>query len=205
MKLSVRKAEYITSRYELSQRPPQTLAEVAFVGRSNVGKSSLLNALCQRRSLARVGKTPGVTKALNYYELELKSEAEEIRNFYLVDLPGYGYAQVSRGEGKRWGQVCEKYLLEDETLRAIILLVDSRREPKDEERWFAGLAEDIPIILALTKVDKLRSSERNKRQKEIIQELDWQPAACIQTSGVKGKPQGIDNLRGIIWNTLIDK
>jgi GTP-binding protein len=130
------------------------LPQVAFAGRSNVGKSSLLNALAGRARLARISRTPGRTRGIAYFEVEGK--------FAFVDLPGYGYAKVSREERDAWKTLVERYLSSCSRLRKVYLLVDARRGPGDEEEMLAGYlaAHRIPYRWVGTKVDKLKAAER---------------------------------------------
>jgi GTP-binding protein len=130
-------------------RPDSSLPEVAFAGRSNVGKSSLLNSLVRRKSIARVSKTPGRTREINFFCIN--------SDFVLVDFPGYGYARVSKDKKSEWRPMIESYLRRTTQLRGIVLLLDIRREPSDDDRAMLDfLAEmEVPTIVALTKKDKL--------------------------------------------------
>ena len=119
--MRIKQSEFITSAVKQSQYPVDNRVEVAFVGRSNVGKSSIINALTNRRKLAKVSQTPGKTRLINFFLIN--------NDFYLVDLPGYGYAKVSKKEKESWGKVIETYLNGREELKRVILLVDSRHKP----------------------------------------------------------------------------
>ncbi|HEY5948592.1 MAG TPA: ribosome biogenesis GTP-binding protein YihA/YsxC, partial [Kofleriaceae bacterium] len=151
-------ARFITSAAESKQFPPESLPEIAVVGRSNVGKSSLINALTGQDGLARTSRTPGRTRLINWFEIDGK--------FHLVDLPGYGYAEVSRSMRESWRPLIESYLSERKTLAGVLLLIDVRRGPQDEELDFVPWLEarGTPIVVALTKSDKLA---KNKRMLEI--------------------------------------
>ena len=153
-------AKFVTSAADPKQFPPPSLPELAVVGRSNVGKSSLINAIVGS-SLAKTSRTPGRTRLVNWFELAA------IRPFFLVDLPGYGYAEVSREMRESWRPLIESYLSKRATLAGVVLLIDIRRGPQDEELDFVPwLAErDIPVIVALTKADKLA---KNKRVVEVM-------------------------------------
>ena len=133
--------------------PGSGLPEVAFVGRSNVGKSSLINTMINRRALARTSQTPGKTRTINFYNVEDEC--------YFVDLPGYGYAKAPKSEKQKWGQMIEQYLLNRQTLRAIILLIDIRHNPTENDvqmyNWLKHYGYDI--IIAATKQDKLKRSQ----------------------------------------------
>ncbi|MFC1890024.1 ribosome biogenesis GTP-binding protein YihA/YsxC, partial [Thermodesulfobacteriota bacterium] len=145
--------------------PKETLPEIAFAGRSNVGKSSLINTLLSRRGLARTSRTPGRTQAINFFKVNGR--------FYFVDLPGYGYAKVPKKVRLKWGPMVESYLRDREPLRAMVLLLDPRRDPGDEDRMLIdylahyGIAE----IIALTKSDKLKRGAMAARVKEISNAL----------------------------------
>jgi len=143
---------------------PSDVPEIVFSGRSNVGKSSLINAVLGRKSLARVSATPGKTATINFYHLG------EVR---LVDLPGYGYAKVSNAEKKRWAKLIEGYFDQDRDLRLVIQLVDSRHPPtKDDMTMIEYLTErEIPFVIALTKMDKLNKTQRKTRLEEVEVEL----------------------------------
>jgi GTP-binding protein len=158
-------AEFVAGAVDLASLPPPTQVEVAFAGRSNVGKSSLLNAVMQRKSMARVGATPGVTRQLNVFEVR----CDDGLTLGLVDLPGYGWARRSKQERKDWQTMIEGYLRGRAGLRAVVLLVDVRRGVEDEERQLIDflrqprLVSDprpIEVILVATKFDKLTASAR---------------------------------------------
>ena len=151
-------ARFVTSAAQPSGFPPPSLPEIAVVGRSNVGKSSLINALVGQPNLARTSRTPGRTRLINWFAIN--------EQFYLVDLPGYGYAEVSQAMRDSWRPLIEGYLAGRETLAGVLLLIDIRRGAQDEELDFAPwLAERaMPAIVALTKADKL---PKNKRMLEI--------------------------------------
>ena len=152
------RARFVTSAAQPSDFPPPSLPEVAVVGRSNVGKSSLINALVGQPDLARTSRTPGRTRLINWFAID--------ERFHLVDLPGYGYAEVSQAMRDSWRPLIEGYLAERQTLAGVLLLIDIRRGAQDEELDFAPwLAERaMPVVVALTKSDKL---PKNKRMLEI--------------------------------------
>jgi GTP-binding protein len=152
-------AEFIKSCRTPEQFPADRLLEIAFVGRSNVGKSSLINSLLHRRSLAKVSKTPGKTQAVNFFLITTSDPSAS--RFYLVDLPGYGYAKVAKSVRAAWGPLLEGYVAESARLKAVVLLVESRViAPQDimTVEWLQAIGR--PVIMALTKVDKLRRNER---------------------------------------------
>ena len=146
-----------------SKLPENTLPEFAFAGRSNVGKSSLINGLMNRKALARVSSAPGKTRTINYYNIN--------DTFYFVDLPGYGYAQVSQAEKEAWGKMIERYLTTSRALKEIFLLVDIRHEPSALDKQMAGWIRQAgrePVVIA-TKLDKINRSQR-QRQLKILRE-----------------------------------
>jgi len=157
--MKVTAAEFLKSCANLDQCPTERLLELACVGRSNVGKSSLINTLLNRKGLAKVSRTPGKTRLLNYFRISTSDPM--LRQFYLVDLPGYGYAKVAKSMREEWGSLINHYLSGQATLRGVLLLVDARvAQPQDETayQWLRGLGHR-PIIV-LTKMDKLRGNER---------------------------------------------
>lgn len=148
-----------------SKLPENTLPEVAFAGKSNVGKSSLINGLMNRKSYARISATPGKTQTINYYNIN--------QELYLVDLPGYGYAKVSEQEKQRWGKMVERYLHGSKQLKAVFLLVDIRHDPSANDKmmydWIVSQGY-YPIIIA-TKLDKIKRSQKDKQVKIVRQGL----------------------------------
>lgn len=152
-------AEFIKSSVSPEQFPTDRLPEIAFVGRSNVGKSSLINSLLHRKKLAKVSKTPGKTRAVNFFTV--RTSDPHLSLLSLVDLPGYGYAKVSKTMRAQWGPMIEQYLEQREALGAVILLIEARVwMPQDvlTVQWVQSLG--CGLILVLTKADKLRQSER---------------------------------------------
>lgn len=158
----------ITSRLPDNEKP-----EVAFAGKSNVGKSSLINALMNRKSYARISATPGKTQTINFYNIN-----EEI---YLVDLPGYGYAKVSEKEKEQWGKLVERYLHGSSQLKAVFLLIDIRHDPSANDRmmyeWI--LDKGFQPIIILTKLDKLKRSQVQKQIKLVKEGLHLVPGTKV--------------------------
>ncbi len=156
-----------------SKLPENTLPEIAFAGKSNVGKSSLINALMNRKSYARTSATPGKTQTINFYNIN--------QELYLVDLPGYGYAKVSEQEKKKWGQMIERYLHSSKQLRAVFLLIDIRHDPSANDKmmydWIVAQGYE-PIIIA-TKLDKIKRSQKDKNIKVIRQGLGLIPGTKV--------------------------
>ncbi len=151
--MKITSAEFLLGAADIRQLPKDGLKEIAFLGRSNVGKSSLINRLCARKSLARTSTEPGKTRELNYYVIN--------RQFYFVDLPGYGYARVPAQVRSSWGKLIEQYLKTRDHLSLVIQLVDARHEPSELDMMMVGWLDyyGIDFIVALTKADKLPVSK----------------------------------------------
>src|SRR5256885_2499759 len=165
-RLVIRNVEFLGGMSEKKGwRPESSLPEIAFAGRSNVGKSSLLNTLVRRKSIARVSRTPGRTREINFFRIN--------NGFVLVDLPGYGYARVSKERKAEWMPLLGSYLRRTSQLRGIVLLLDIRREPSDDDRAMLDFLADVvvPTILALTKSDKLSKAAAQARAAEISRAL----------------------------------
>lgn len=193
--MKIRNAELVISCSSPSQFPAPSLPEVAFLGRSNVGKSSLLNALVQRKKLARTSNTPGKTRLIHFFRVEIGGAP-----LMLVDLPGYGWAKVSRKERASWRSLIESYLESRPVLRAAMLLQDIRRDfSEDETLLLEWLAErDVPSILVLTKADKLKPMKRKARIAFLEKGLDAPTHAFLPTSSQSG--DGIDRL----WRQIFE-
>ena len=180
--LIIRNVEFIGGMAEKhGWRPDSPLPEVAFAGRSNVGKSSLLNSLVRRKSFARVSRTPGRTREINFFRIN--------NGFVLVDLPGYGYARVSKEKKSEWRPMIESYLRRTTQLRGIVLLLDIRREPSEDDRAMLDfLAEvEVPTIVALTKTDKLSKAAAREREGEIARALALETEQIIPFSAHTGE------------------
>lgn len=173
-----------------SKLPDNTLPEIAFAGKSNVGKSSLINALMNRKSYARISATPGKTQTINFYNIN-----EEL---YLVDLPGYGYAKVSEKEKEQWGKLIERYLHGSKQLKVVFLLIDIRHDPSANDKmmydWIVYQGFE-PVIIA-TKLDKLKRSQIQKQIKAVKNGLQLLPGTKIIPFSSVTK-QGRDE----IWET----
>jgi GTP-binding protein len=183
-------ARFVTSAAQPSDFPPPSLPEVAVVGRSNVGKSSLINTLVGQSGLARTSRTPGRTRLVNWFAID--------ERFHLVDLPGYGYAAVSQATRESWRPLIEGYLAERKSLAGVLLLIDIRRGVQEEELDFIPwLAErETPVVVALTKADKLAKNKRTLEVTRARQALGLRrdPLAVSATSN-----EGIDAL----WRAVV--
>ena len=172
------------------QLPVDDLPEVAFSGRSNVGKSSLINRVVERRGLARTSATPGKTASINFYRLD---------SMRMVDLPGYGYAKVSNAERKRWNSLIQGYFDADRDLRLVLQLVDMRHAPSKEDLQMINyfVEAGIPFIVVMTKADKLNKTERAARE-AAMQEVfaEFEGVLTVPFSAVTG--EGVDVLREIL-------
>ncbi|MFO7569774.1 MAG: ribosome biogenesis GTP-binding protein YihA/YsxC [Smithellaceae bacterium] len=163
--MKIQSAEFIKSAVWPPQYPLPTMPDIAFVGRSNVGKSSLINALVGRKHLAKTSNTPGRTQLINFFSINEK--------FFFVDLPGYGFAKVSRSVKKDWGDMIESYLRERQNLALIILILDIRRDPSEDDLALQNWLEHyrIPYLSILTKADKLSNNQAIVRRKLIEKAL----------------------------------
>src|SRR5437588_2043854 len=181
-RLVIRNVEFIGGMAEKEGwRPDSSLPEIAFAGRSNVGKSSLLNSLVRRKSFARVSRTPGRTHEINFFRVN--------NAFVLVDLPGYGYARVSKERRAAWKPLMENYLRQTPQLRGIVLLLDIRREPSEDDRAMLDfLAEtEVPTIVALTKTDKLTRAAAKQRAADVSAALALDSDQVIPFSSHSGQ------------------
>jgi len=181
--VKVLRAELVAVASSPAQFPRAELPEVAFLGRSNVGKSSLLNRLVNRKQLARTSTTPGKTRLLCWYRVERAGGA-----LCLVDLPGYGYARVGQEERRRWKHLVESYLEDRPALRAAVLLQDLRRDASEDEHlllaWLAS--RRVPALVALTKADKLALGQRSRRTRELARAFALPPERVLATSAERG-------------------
>ena len=189
--MKINTSEFIISAVKRAQYPMDGFPEVAFVGRSNVGKSSIINSLTNRKKLAKVSSTPGKTRLVNFFLIN--------NDFYLVDLPGYGYAKVSKAEKDSWGKTLEMYLTGREQLKRIVLLVDSRHKPTSDDvmmyEWAKHFGYDVVVVA--TKSDKLKNSEFKKNEKIIRETLkltDDDKLYFFSSLNKRGIENLIDNL-----------
>jgi GTP-binding protein len=190
----IRKAEFLRAIAAVEQaRAPAP--GVVFAGRSNVGKSSLINRLSGRKGLARTSNTPGRTREIIYFGIDEK--------FHFIDLPGYGYAKVAEAERRRWGPMMERFFKRAEGLRLVVMILDVRREPNENDLQMLGWLEarGLPYIFAVTKCDKLSRVRVARRLKELQGRLGLEDdRALVPVSSQTG--QGIEDLLGVIWAAL---
>lgn len=169
----IKSAEFVKSAPNVAQCPPGDLPEIAFVGRSNVGKSSLINVLLNRRRLARTSNTPGRTQLLNFFVIN--------QGFMFADLPGYGYAKVPAAVRRTWQPMVQNYLTRRDNLRGVVLILDIRRTPGVEEHrlmdWFRQ--QQRPCIAVLTKADKISRSRRQGRHRQVAADLGIDPGQLL--------------------------
>lgn len=196
--IKIKNSDFVTSAVKKEQYPTTGLPEIAFVGRSNVGKSSIINALTNRKKLAKVSQTPGKTRLINFFVI---NNGE----FHLVDLPGYGYAKVSKTEKASWGNTIETYLSGRSELKRVVLLVDSRHKPTADDiqmhEWIKFYGYDEVIIA--TKSDKLSNNELRKKEKDIRETLKLTKEDTLyffSSVNKKGRDELIDNL----FNVLVE-
>lgn len=190
--MHVHSVDFLKSVYKLSQLPASDRPEVAFVGRSNVGKSSFINSLVGRKKLAQVSKDPGRTQSINFYLLN--------NAFYFVDLPGYGYAKVPISVRKKWKGLIERYLTKRSNLKAVVIIFDIRRIPNEEDlsllSWFES--HRIPFIIILSKADKLSSNKKREQLVQISQLLSAKVRDIIPFSSTTGEG------KEAVWDRLAE-
>lgn len=198
----IKQAEFVISASKISQCPPADRAEFAFIGRSNVGKSSLINMLTNRKSLAKTSSTPGKTQLINHFIIN--------NEWYLVDLPGYGYARVSQKDRENWQKMIKNYLLHRENLLTVFVLIDSRHEPQKIDLEFINfLGENsVPLQIIFTKTDKQNNTKTQTNLKLLKNKLleNWYECPNIWLSSSEnkeGKEEILNEIESIInqyWN-----
>ena len=188
----IKSAEFVISAVRPQQYPAEELPEFAFAGRSNVGKSSLINTLVSRRKLVQTSSTPGKTRLINFFRV---NDA-----LMFVDLPGYGYARVSQEERLKWRPMIEKYLSSRENLKAVVLILDIRRTPNEEDaqllNWLAR--REVAAVLVVTKADKLSKTSQLKQLKIIAGALETDPDELVLFSAKSRLG------RDVLWRTLMN-
>lgn len=185
MAINLQNAEFIISAAHVKDFPRDQLSQIVFSGRSNVGKSSVINRLLNRKNLARVGNSPGKTTHINYFKID--------QAFYLVDLPGYGYAKVSKTERARWGRLIEEYFADQTLMTLGVMIVDSRHKPTADDctmaNWFRQTGR--PFVVVANKLDKLKKKEIEPNLKQIRQVLQLpEEVELIAFSAEKGEGRG---------------
>ena len=194
--MNYNKAEFTASYGLFKQIPASDRPEFAFSGHSNVGKSSLINKLLNRKSLARVSATPGKTSTINFFSVD---------GIHIVDLPGYGYAKVSQSEKKRWAELIEGYLHDERDLALVFQLIDFRHMPTADDVMMIDFLIDsgIPFVVVLTKADKLRKKEREARREAFRTEIPCaDDITMIEFSAETG--EGVDQIRAIIEDAIAE-
>ena len=193
MKVNTHNADILLSATNKSHYPQDDIPEVALAGRSNVGKSSFINTMLNRKNLARTSGKPGKTQLLNFFNID-----DKLR---FVDVPGYGYARVSKKEREKWGKMIEEYLTTRENLRAVVSLVDLRHEPSaDDVQMYEFLKYyEIPVILVATKADKIPRGKWNKHESMIKKKLDFDKSDTFIIFSSVNKT-GVEEA----WNAMFD-
>ena len=198
--MQFKNASFVASYHTLSALPKTGYPEIAFAGRSNVGKSSLINKVLNRRKLAQVSKTPGKTRALNYFIVD--------NRYYFVDLPGFGYARIAKEERRSWGKLIDAYLSGSAYLKGIVHIIDSRRGLGEADydlidyldRLNAELKKDLKVLWVLSKSDKLNNREKGETFKKVLDELECEPKQLIYFSAKNN--QGVTEVKRLIMEIL---
>ena len=188
--MKIQSAEFLLSASKKRQFPPETLPEIAFAGRSNVGKSTLINFLLNRKKLVETSATPGKTQLINFFKINDK--------FFFVDLPGYGYAKVPESVQRKWQNLVEAYLSERETLRNVVLIIDCRHNPTVQDRQLLEWLEyyQRPSLIVASKIDKLRRGQIQKHLQKIKHDLSIESVPLGHSSMQYGR-------REEIWKKLV--
>ncbi|HIX83843.1 MAG TPA: ribosome biogenesis GTP-binding protein YihA/YsxC [Candidatus Megamonas gallistercoris] len=203
-KINIIRAKYIASAVKKAQYPTEKRKEIAFIGRSNVGKSSLINSLTRVHNLARVSGQPGKTQTINFFELTARIiETGEDRLFHLVDLPGYGYAKTAQTNRKQWAKFIEEYFLSSEQLQFVCQLIDIRHAPmKSDVEMFDWLVKNnVPVLIIATKADKISRGAVAKQIAQIKKTLGVKQIDILPYSSVKNA--GRSELLEVIYDGLL--
>jgi len=191
--MRIKTAEFVISNTDYKKCPDGILPEYAFIGRSNVGKSSLINTLVNRKNLAKISSTPGKTRLINHFIIN--------KNWYLVDLPGFGYAKTSKSERNQFNNIIRNYLLNRNNLMCLFMLIDSRHKPqKNDQEFMEWLAEvEIPFVIGFTKCDKLSANTLNKNTQTYKHEMlkKWETLPQIFLTSAR-KKTGVDEITKFI-------
>jgi len=189
--------EFYASYGRYDQIPPSEMPEVAFSGRSNVGKSSLINKIFNRKKLARVSSVPGKTATINFYKAD---------GCYMADLPGYGYAKISKSEKLRWAELIEGYLNADRDIALVVQLIDMRHPPSEDDLHMIDflIEREQPFVIVFTKADKLSAKEREERRRGFASEIPYfDSIEVVEFSAVTG--EGTDEIRSVIEEAITDE
>lgn len=201
----ITQGKYVASAVKPEQYPENDLPEIVFIGRSNVGKSSLINSLTRVNNLARVSSQPGKTQTINFFEVGVKIEEVEGRKaFYLVDLPGYGYAKTGKEKRKIWSKFIEEYFLTSPRLQFVCQLIDIRHDPmvSDVEMFEWLVKNNIPVLIVATKADKIGKNARQKNIAAIKRKLGIAEVPVLPYSSLKN--EGRSDLLDVIGDSLVE-
>jgi GTP-binding protein len=202
--MRIKQVDFAGAIGNTSQRAPGELPQVAFSGRSNVGKSSLINTILNRTrsNIARVSATPGKTREINFFRVAGVTDAEQPLEFFLVDLPGYGYAKVPQAVKQQWQSLLEWYLRNTPRLKGVVQLIDVRHEPTEADHTMIRylVETEIPALFVLTKIDKLTRGARAAQVRGVVRDLGVDPDQVIEFSAVtgEGKQELLDTLEYIL-------
>lgn len=204
-KINIIRARYLASAVKKAQYPEERLKEIAFIGRSNVGKSSLINSLTRVHNLARVSGQPGKTQTINFYELTARMiDTGEDKLFHLVDLPGYGYAKTAQSNRKQWAKFIEEYFLSSEKLQFVCQLIDIRHEPMKSDiemfKWF--IEHNVLVLVIATKADKISRGAIAKQTAQIKRSLGVKGIDVLPYSSKKN--QGRSELLDVIYESILN-
>ncbi len=192
MAYEVRSPSFFKSVFSLADLPRDNFPQVAFAGKSNVGKSSLINVLCNRKKLAQISKTPGKTRALNFFTIN--------RNLYFVDLPGYGYAKVSKEFRKMWSELIEGYLKSCKQIRGIVFILDIRHPPSEDDLQMKAFLDHYQLnyLAVLTKADKLSSTEMSQNLNMFQEVLKSDDFVVFSAKNKEGKNKILGWIKGLL-------
>jgi len=206
MPMEIIDAKYLISNADYTQCPAPDKPEYGFIGRSNVGKSSLINMLCNRKALAKTSSTPGKTQLINHFEIL----SDDRRKWYIVDLPGYGYATVAQRSRRRWEQMIEGYLRKRPNLGCLFVLIDSRHEPQDIDYGFLNKIGkwEVPFALVFTKADKNKPGITEKNVQKFLDGMmsfweeppRWFISSAISSEGRKQLLSYLSGLNNAFWS-----
>lgn len=192
MPLEIRSAQFFKSVFNLAELPKDNFPQVAFAGKSNVGKSSLINVLCSQKKLAQISKTPGKTRALNFFTIN--------HNLYFVDLPGYGYAKVSKEFRQMWSELIESYLRNCKQILGIVFILDLRHPPSEDDLQMKTFLDHYQLnyLTVLTKADKLSSTERSQNLNMFQEVLKSDDFVVFSAKNKEGKNKILGWIKGLL-------